>query len=107
MLTCAQAQPGADPYGKGISNTNQFLLGLNPTNPASVFQILSVLPQGNDIGIGWATAGVRTNAVQAPSGDASGGYTTNSADISGPIIITPSGAATNRPARYYRIRFVP
>jgi hypothetical protein len=115
-ITCAQAQPGADPYGKGISNTDQFLLGLDPTNPASVFQILNVAPQGSDIGISWATAGVRTNTVQATTGDASGGYTTNFADISGPIIITPgdtttnytdSGGATNGPARYYRIRLVP
>ncbi|MGD0058154.1 MAG: cellulase family glycosylhydrolase [Verrucomicrobiia bacterium] len=111
------AAPNADPYGKGISNTNQFLLGLNPTNPASVFQILSVVPQGIDMGIRWAAAGIRTNVVQAGSGDASGDYTANFADISGPIIITPSGdtttnytdsgGATNGPARYYRIRLVP
>ena len=60
-------------------------------------------------------AGVRTNAVQAAPG---GSYSTNGfADISGPIIINvtgdtttnyiDSGGATNRPARYYRIRFVP
>jgi glucosylceramidase len=116
-VSCALAQPNADPYGKGISNTNQFLLGLNPTNPASVFQILTVTPQGNDMVITWATAGVRTNAVQASSGDANGGYKTNFADISGPMVITPtgdtttnytdSGGATNGPARYYRIRLVP
>jgi hypothetical protein len=116
--TNASAAPNADPYGKGISNTNQFLVGLDPTNPASVFQILSATPQGNDMAITWATAGIRTNAVQANSGDASGDYSTNGfADISGPIIITPtgdttnsytdSGGATNGPARYYRIRLVP
>jgi len=116
-VSCPQAQPNADPYGKGISNTNQFLLGLNPTNPASMFQILNVAPQGNDVVVSWATAGIRTNAVQASSGDVNAGYTTNFADISGPIIITPggdtttnyadSGASTNGPARYYRIRLVP
>jgi len=116
-ISCPQAQPNADPYGKGISNTNQFLLGLNPTNPASVFQILSVLPQGADVVIRWTTAGIRTNAVQASSGDANAGYTTNFADISGPIIIIPggdattnytdSGGATNGAGRYYRIRLVP
>jgi aryl-phospho-beta-D-glucosidase BglC (GH1 family) len=111
------AASNADPYGKGISNTNQFLLGLNPTNPASVFKILDESPQGNDMLISWATAGVRTNALQASSGDGNGGYATNFADISGPIIITPigdtttnwtdGGGATNGPARYYRIRLVP
>jgi hypothetical protein len=111
------AAGGADPFGKGISNTNQFLLGLNPTNPASVFQVITLTSQGMNVVLTWKTAGVRTNAVQAAPGDASGGYTTNFADISGPIIITPSGdtttnytdssSATNGPARYYRIRLVP
>jgi hypothetical protein len=113
--TNLMAAPNADPYGKGISNTNQFLLGLNPTNPASMFKITSQAPQGPNTVITWKTAGVRTNAVQAAPG---GSYSTNSfADISGPIIInvtgdtttnyTDSGGATNGPARYYRIRLVP
>ncbi len=80
-------------------------------------QIPGVVPQGNDMAITWATAGVRTNAVQASSGDGNGGYTTNFADVSGPIIInvsgdtttkyTDGGGATKGPARYYRIRLVP
>jgi PKD repeat protein len=116
---CPQAQPNADPLGKGISNTNQFLLGLNPTDPASVFRILSVVPQGTNMVITWASAGVRTNAVQATAGDGNGGYvTTNFADISVPPITiavtgdatnsyTDVGGAANSPARYYRIRLVP
>jgi pectate lyase len=114
---CANAAPDADPLGKGISNTNQFLLGLNPTDPTSVFRILSVVPQGSDVMITWATAGAHTNAVQATAGDGSGGYTTNFTDISGPVIITGSGdattnytdagGATNIPSRYYRVRLVP
>jgi hypothetical protein len=103
--------------GKGMSNTNQFLAGLNPTNSASALRIISAVPQSNDVVITWTTAGVRTNAVQASAGDASGGYTTNFADISGSIIIpvsgdtttnyTDVGGATNTPSRYYRIRLVP
>ena len=114
---CAQAAPNADPLGKGISNTNQFLAGLDPTNPASVFQILNVTPQGDDMAITWATAGIRTNAVQVSWGTPHGGYATNFADVSGPIIVgisgdtttnyTDSGGASNGPARYYRIRLVP
>jgi glucosylceramidase len=107
--------PNADPYGKGMSNTNQFLAGLNPTNHSSVFQIISEVPHGNDMVVSWKAAGVRTNALQAISGS---GYSSNGfADISGPIIITPggdtttnytdSGGATNVPARYYRVRLVP
>jgi beta-galactosidase len=114
---CAQAAPDADPYGKGTSNYNQFLLGLNPTNPSSIFQILSVVPQTNDIVITWTAGGGCTNVVQAASGDVSGNYATNFADISGPIAIPgsgdtttnylDSGAVTNGPDRYYRIRLGP
>jgi hypothetical protein len=116
---CPQAQPGADPLGKGIDNTNQFLVGLNPTNPASLFQIISVVAQGNDAVVTWTAAGGHTNEVQVTSGDVSGGYTTNSfADITGSRTLLPgngdvstnyvdSVGATNVPARYYRIRLVP
>jgi len=114
---CPQAQPDADPLGKGMSNTNQFLVGLNPTNPASLFKIISAVPQGNDVVVTWATAGAHTNAVQATSGDPSGGFTTNFTDLSGSIVIqgsgdattnyTDGGGATNIPSRYYRIRLVP
>lgn len=117
-LTGMAALPDADPLGKGISNTNQFLVGLNPTNPASTFQIISAVRETTDIVITWKTAGVRTNVVQATGGDVAGGYTANSfTDISGGIIIgvngdtitnyTDTGAATNNPSRYYRIRLGP
>ena len=100
--------------GKGMSNTNQFLLGLNPTNAASVFRITSVVPTGLDYVVTWKTAGVRTNIVQATSGAAGGGYSNNFQDISGTIIInivgdaatnySDVGGATNVPARFYRVR---
>ena len=114
---CPQAAPDADPLGKGMSNTNQFLAGLDPTNSASALRIISVVQQSNDVVITWTTAGVRTNAVQATVGDANGGYTNNFNDISGSITIPVSGdattnyldagGATNAPSRYYRIRLVP
>ena len=111
---CPEAQPDADPYGKGMSNTNQFLAGLNPTDLASVLQIISIAPQGTNMVITWKTAGVRTNAVQASS---AGSYTNGFANISGPIVInvdgdtttnfTDVGGATITPVRFYRIRLVP
>jgi hypothetical protein len=117
---CPQAQPNADPFGKGISNTNQFLAGLNPTNPASVFRITSaVTDRSNNVLITWSAAGVRTNAVQVSGGDANGSFTTNFLDLAtAPQIILPVsgdvttnyldvGGATNGPGRYYRIRLVP
>ncbi|HVM60284.1 MAG TPA: rhamnogalacturonan lyase B N-terminal domain-containing protein [Verrucomicrobiae bacterium] len=115
---CPQAAPNADPYGKGILNTNQYLLGLNPTNPASVFRILSVARQTNtDVVITWATGAGPTNVVQATGGGADGSYATNFLDISGSLAIPGSGDATNSfrdnsggtniPSRYYRIRLGP
>ena len=109
--------PNADPLGKGISNTNQFLLGLNPTNPASVFRITSGVPTGANFVVTWKTAGIRTNVLQATNGRPGAGYSNNFQDISGPIIInvlgdtttnyTDVGGATNRPVRFYRIRLGP
>jgi PKD repeat protein len=119
-VSCEDALPDADPLGKGFSNTNQFLLGLNPTNPASVFRITSVATDSSsNVVITWSTAGVRTNAVQVTAGDGSGGYSTNDfLDLSGATFIinvssdtttncVDVGGATNVPARYYRIRLVP
>jgi hypothetical protein len=119
LALCPQAAGDADPLGKGMSNTNQFLVGLNPTDPASLFRIISVATQGDDTIVTWTTAGAHTNIVQATGGDATGGYTTNGfADIPASETILPgsgdlstnyidSGSATNAPSRYYRIRLVP
>ncbi|MGA2221041.1 MAG: pectinesterase family protein [Verrucomicrobiia bacterium] len=110
---CPRADPNADPLGKGINNMNQFLLGLNPTNPASVFRIISVTNNPGGYMVSWQTAGPRTNVVQGAVGTASGGYSNNFTDISGGIIITNVGdtitnytdqSGTNE---YYRIRLGP
>jgi hypothetical protein len=39
---CPQAAGGADPDGDGMSNTNEFLAGFNPTNNAAYLHIISV-----------------------------------------------------------------
>ncbi|HUI08413.1 MAG TPA: hypothetical protein VL486_15540 [Verrucomicrobiae bacterium] len=113
------ADPNADPDGDGQNNMAEFLCGTDPTNRMSVLRIVSVSRQGTDVAITWTTAGGRTNAVQATSGDANGGYTNNFADITiAPYIIIPGSGdatnnyvevsgATNAPSRYYRIRLVP
>ena len=77
LATCPQAAANADPYGKGMSNTNQFLTGLNPTNPASLFEVISTARNTTDVVIVWKTAGLRTNTVQATTGNANGSYSTN------------------------------
>ena len=114
---CPQSQPTADPLGKGINNSNQFLVGLNPTNSSSVFRITSNVRNTNDVVITWATAGVRTNVVQATDGSANGFATNGFVTISPQIVInvtgdtvtnyTDVGGATNTPTRFYRVRLVP
>ncbi|HTS19719.1 MAG TPA: Ig-like domain-containing protein [Verrucomicrobiae bacterium] len=119
LAVCPQASGDADPLGKGMSNTNQFLAGLNPTNPASLFRITSIANGTADVRVAWTTAGGHTNIVQVTGGNVTGGYATNSfADIPASLTILPgsgdlstnyvdSGAATNVPSRYYRVRLVP
>jgi hypothetical protein len=107
-LSCATC----DADGTGQNNLFKYIAGLDPTDRASVFRILSVTSEGNDLRLNWQTAGGHTNAVQATlnPGDSyfdissnmiiagSGDTTTNYLDI---------GATTNSPARLYRVRLVP
>jgi hypothetical protein len=103
-----------DADGTGQNNLNKYLAGLNPTNPASVFRIVSLVPQGNDLSIVWRAGGGRTNAVQASDTFGSGG---NFSDIGLALILPGSGdmitnyldvgGATNSPSRFYRVRLVP
>jgi hypothetical protein len=81
---------------------------------ASDFRILSITNAGNSIVLTWITTGGHADVVQTANGF-NGSFATNGfADISPPIIIPGTSAvttnyvdpfgATNRPARYYRIR---
>lgn len=106
---------GLDSDGDGMSNLQEFLAGTDPTNPASAFLITSVVGIGSDVLINWMTGIGKTNALQWTAGAGDGSYNTNSfADL---FIVTNTtgtvtnyldvGAATNFPARYYRVRLVP
>jgi autotransporter-associated beta strand protein len=111
---CPQADGNADFDGDGVSNTNEFLTGTDPTNSASAFRILSTVQRTTDVVITWTAAGGHTNVVQAVAG---ANYTNGFSDISAPIIITgsgdqttnyvDSGGTTNTSSRYYRVRVVP
>ncbi len=111
---CPQADATADPDGDGMSNTNEFLVGTDPTNSASAFRITSIAGTGNDVLVAWTMGSGKTNALQATTGDANGGFTNNFSDL---FVVTntvgdatnylDAGAATNFPSRYYRIRLVP
>lgn len=107
-----------DPDGDGIPNWQEYLDGTNPVLGPRTFRILSLTPIGNTMEITWTTLAGTTNAVQAAPGAADGSYSTNGfVDISSPSVTIGSGAvtnsyfdvgaATNFPARYYRVRLVP
>jgi hypothetical protein len=121
--------PNADPLGKGISNTNQFLAGFNPTNNAAYPHIISLarIDNGKDIQVTYLGANgdsnsplgslTYTNILDYTTGTAGGGYsninfaTTGVTNIlsggGGYGVVTTMidvGGATNRPSRYYRVR---
>ena len=113
--TNAAAAANVDSDGNGFSNWQKYLAGIDPTNSSLSFRIISVVPSGIDCLVTWMMGSGRTNALQATAGNACGGYTTNNfADI---FTVTntlgtmtnylDAAAATNVPARYYRVRLVP
>ena len=119
--------PGGDYTGTGMSNTNKFLAGFNPTNPAAYLHIISIANTNTtDINVIYLGAngdntwspGIasRTNVLELTAGTAGGGYSSNfvSANVTnilsggtGTGIVTnmlDAGGATNAPSRYYRVR---
>ena len=125
---CAQAQPNADPYGKGMSNTNQFLAGFNPTNSAAYVHVISIANTNiTDIDVIYLGAngdstwspGIasRTNVLEFTAGTADGSYVSNNFASTGQTNILSggtglgvvtnmidAGGATNTSSRYYRVR---
>jgi subtilisin-like proprotein convertase family protein len=119
--------PNADPFGKGISNTNQFLAGFNPTNAAAYVHIVKASSTNADIRIDYIGASgdssraipllSRTNVLEFTSGTANGSYNSNNFASTGRTNILSGGiglgtltnmvdpgGATNKPSRYYRVR---
>jgi hypothetical protein len=82
------------------------------TNP--FFRVTGIAREGSNVRVTWQTLGGETNVLQATNGSPGGGYNTNFVDLP-PQIVVPGvgitttnfldvGGATNRPARYYRVR---
>ena len=113
--------------GDGMSNTNKFMAGFNPTNAAAYLHIISVAKSGTNIVVTYLGAngdtnyapGIqsRTNVLDFTTGDARGGYTNGVWQDTGQTNIlsggtglgtvtnmTDAGGATNVPSRYYRVR---
>jgi len=84
----AYSGPNADPLGKGISNTNQFLAGFNPTNSAAYPHIINIARSGSaNLTITYLGASgdstyspgfaSRTNVLEFAAGTANGSYSNN------------------------------
>jgi hypothetical protein len=106
-LSCATC----DADGTGQNNLFKYLAGLDPTNSASIFRVLSINTQGADLLATWQTAGGRTNVLQASLslGD-------SFSNVSPNIVLPGNGDTTtnyrhsggaNVPARFYRVKLVP
>ena len=122
----AYSGPNADPLGKGISNTNQFLAGFNPTNSAAYPHVISIAKANTSnlvityLGASGDSTWVpgfasRTNVLEYTSGTANGSYSNNFVStgqtniLSGGIGLgtVTSFIETNvvtGPTRYYRVR---
>ncbi|HVM62600.1 MAG TPA: PKD domain-containing protein [Verrucomicrobiae bacterium] len=123
----ADAAPTLDPYGTGMSNTNRFLTGFNPTNTTAYLHIISIAASNADVVIAYLGAsgdntyspGVlsRTNVLEYTTGTANGSYVSSAFTSTGQTNIlsgggglgtvtnmTDYGGVTNGPSRYYRVR---
>jgi hypothetical protein len=121
----ANGAPGVDADGTGMSNTNKFLAGFNPTNAAAYAHIISIVETGDDINVTYLGAngdntyspGIasRTNVLEFTAGAADGSYSNNFASTGVTNILSGGhGLGTTTTAvdvsgaigtnRYYRIR---
>jgi len=120
------AAPNADPDGDGVSNTNEFLAGFNPTNIAAYPHVISIVKQGGNINVTYLGAngdnswspGIasRTNVLEFTTGTVNGSYSSNNFTSTGQTNILSSGSGlglvTNMidiggatgATRYYRVR---
>lgn len=98
--------------GDQSSNAAEFAAGTDPTNPASVFRLLSILSESNGVRLIWNAMGGRSYHVQT-NGTLPGVFTDNGALVIAPgtgefitNILNPE-PVSNHPARYYRLRIGP
>ncbi len=127
---CAFCGPNASHTGDGMSNTNKFMAGFNPTNAAAYLHVISLattntmdinviyLGANGDTNYGPGIAS-RTNILEYSTGTADGSYNGTFLPVpsaratnilsggTGTGIVTnmvDPGGATNMPSRYYRVR---
>ncbi len=84
----------ADADGTSQNNLFKYLAGLNPTNPASVLQVTSIVRQENDVRVTWTSAGGHSYVLQSTRNAAIDCYNTNFADASPVVIVPDAGEST-------------
>ena len=95
--------------GDGLNNLQEFAAGTSPIDPSSTLIITGIATEGGDLRVTWSTAAGKTNALQAAS-EVAGNYdaiftvTNTTGSVTNYL---DSGAATNWPVRFYRVRLVP
>ncbi len=119
-------QYGLDPFdpnlgsedsdGDGMSNLQEYLAGTDPTNSASAFRIIEVRPDDADMLVAWTAVGGKWYVLQTTTGYG-GCFSNDFVDLDAAsfafgtgettMAVLHLGAATNAPARYYRVRLVP
>ena len=108
-----QLSPNFDADGDGVSNAAEALAGTDPLNPASVFQITSVVKtNGNRIRVDWTTVGGHSYIVQTNGNLGKGTFRDSSRVIAVPgtdegttNYVFTNGVADSQ--RFYRVRLGP
>ena len=100
----------ADLDGDGASNAAEFVAGTNPTNPASVFRLISIQTESNGVRLTWNAVGGKRYHVQT-NGSLPGNFTDNGLFMSvpgtGEVMTNILSAEPVTDTRYYRLRLVP
>jgi len=110
------ADANADNDGDGMSNLEEYQAGTDPNNSASVFWIIDIEQDDDDVLLTWTAVGGKRYVLQTTAGLA-GSLANDFVDLN-PAIVAPGtgettvsvlhlGGATNAPARFYRVRLVP
>jgi hypothetical protein len=102
-------------YSVTVTDSNGCTAVSSTTALVTALRITTITLQGSDIQITWLTSGGTTDELQEVQGTP--GYGTNFTDFAGPFVIPgggdtstnyiDAGAATNSPAKFYRVRLVP
>ncbi len=107
--TNAMSCAACDPDGDGMSNMQEYLAGTDPTNPASVFRVTTVQPNGNDYLVSFTSVIGKVYDVESCTNLAGGVWSVVTNNLPGNnslIQITDPGAAS-APQRFYRARLTP